>query len=219
MVEIQPTFAVPLAFAQRSGNDGLNLDLQELFLKRESEGLRFANPNPYTQRNQALFESNFDLFKWDDPPIRKLRQFCWDRLMALVARINGYENDFLKRIRIGADAWFHITRRDGYFGLHNHPMASWSGVYCVSGGQHDTDKPDSGLLNFINPFIMNTMFVDAGCAQLQRPYSMTSRSFRLEPGQLVMFPSWLLHEVKPFQGEGERITVAFNAWFHAVDES
>ena len=32
-------------------------------------------------------------------------------------------------------------------------------------------------------------------------------------GQLVLFPSWVLHDVKPFEGEGERITVAFNCWF------
>ena len=35
----------------------------------------------------------------------------------------------------------------------------------------------------------------------------------MEAGQLVLFPSWVLHDVKPFEGEGERITVAFNCWF------
>ncbi|MFU8830623.1 MAG: putative 2OG-Fe(II) oxygenase [Wenzhouxiangella sp.] len=218
MLEIQPTFAVPLAFARRSTQDGLNHDLRELFLKKEAEGARFANPSPYTQRNEALFESHFDLFKWEDPPIRKLRQFCWDRLMELVAKINGYDADFLRRIRIGTDAWFHITRRHGYFSLHNHPMASWSGVYCVSGGQHDAESASSGNLTFINPFVMNTMFVDAGTAQMRPPFDMSSRTFQLQAGQLVLFPSWLLHEVKPFTGEGERITVAFNTWFHVAAE-
>ena len=27
---------------------------------------------------------------------------------------------------------------------------------------------------------------------------------------MVMFPSWLLHGVRPYQGEGERISIAFN---------
>jgi hypothetical protein len=27
-----------------------------------------------------------------------------------------------------------------------------------------------------------------------------------------------LHDVKPFEGEGERITVAFNCWFSLKDE-
>ena len=30
------------------------------------------------------------------------------------------------------------------------------------------------------------------------------------PGLMVMFPSWLNHLVHPYQGEGERISVAFN---------
>ena len=37
------------------------------------------------------------------------------------------------------------------------------------------------------------------------------------PGELVMFPSWVLHDVKPFEGEGERITIAFNCWFNLPD--
>lgn len=214
-LHIRPGFAVPIIFGHRA-DDGLNAELRDLFVAREAEGPRHANPNPYTQRNKQLFESNFDLFKWTEPCIQRLQQFCWDNLLRAVGAMNGYDAAFLQQLRIGADAWFHVTRRGGYFGIHNHPMASWSGVYCVSSGQHDADSADSGLLNFINPFVMNTMFVDAGNAQLADPYTMSSRSYRLEAGQLVLFPSWLLHEVKPFLGDGERITVAFNAWFHVA---
>ena len=32
------------------------------------------------------------------------------------------------------------------------------------------------------------------------------------PGQLVIFPSWLMHEVLPYVGRAERIVAAFNAW-------
>ena len=41
------------------------------------------------------------------------------------------------------------------------------------------------------------------------PYGYQVASIALEPGQLVMFPSWFLHDVKPFEGEGTRITIAF----------
>jgi uncharacterized protein (TIGR02466 family) len=217
MPEIHPVFAVPFVFARRDDSDRLNQELRELFLARERQGAQYANPNPYTLRNRELFESHFDLFKWPEHCVRRLQQFCWTEMMRAVAELNGYDQAFLQRIRIGADAWFHITRRGGFFGIHNHPMASWSGVYCVSGGEHDAGRDDSGLLTFINPFVMTTMFVDAGTAQMRPPYSHASRSYRLEPGQLVLFPSWVLHEVKPFHGAGERITVAFNAWFHVAD--
>lgn len=217
MFHIQPNFAVPFVFSKREDGDGLNRELRELFLAREQQGERYANPNPYTLRNSALFESNFDLFQWPEPCVQQLREFCWGQLMRTISEINGYDPVFQRRLRIGSDAWFHITRRGGFFGIHNHPMASWSGVYCVSGGEHDAGQQDSGLLTFINPFVMTTMFVDAGTAQMRAPFSHASRSYRLEPGQLVLFPSWVLHEVKPFHGEGERITVAFNTWFHVSE--
>jgi hypothetical protein len=41
---------------------------------------------------------------------------------------------------------------------------------------------------------------------------------KFEPGQLVLFPSYILHDVKPFEGDGERITIAFNCWFKLKDE-
>ena len=34
-------------------------------------------------------------------------------------------------------------------------------------------------------------------------------NFKLQAGQLVMFPSYLMHEVAPYAGHTERITVAF----------
>jgi uncharacterized protein (TIGR02466 family) len=29
-------------------------------------------------------------------------------------------------------------------------------------------------------------------------------------GRLVMFPAWLLHQVRPYRGTAERISIAFN---------
>jgi uncharacterized protein (TIGR02466 family) len=166
-----------------------------------------------TQRNAQLFESHFNLFRSSDPAIQELKIFCWDQLLALIGRLNGYDLATLHRLQIYNDCWFHVTRRGGFFGLHNHPNASWSGVYCVDPGLHDSDKKDSGRLTFVNPTIMSAMHLDAGNDNMKLPYGYQVASLSLEAGQLVMFPSWVLHDVKPFEGEGERITIAFNCWF------
>ena len=47
---------------------------------------------------------------------------------------------------------------------------------------------------------------------------MTGKSYRLRAGQLVLFPSWFNHEVLPYRGQGERITVAFNCWFRLPEQ-
>jgi uncharacterized protein (TIGR02466 family) len=213
MSQISPLFSVPFVFAQHPQPESLNTTLRELFLVRESEGARYANPNPYTVRNAQLFESHFDLFDWPEPCIAQLSEFCLSTLMRTVGEINGYDVAMLRKLSIATDAWFHITRRNGHFGVHNHPMASWSGVYCVTPGQHDADQPDSGRLSFINPHSTTTMYSDAGNAHLKSPFSPSNLGFQMVSGQLILFPSWLLHHVMPFYGEGERITVAFNCAF------
>ena len=213
MVEVTPFFAVPFGFAKLENCTTLNGELRELFVRRAAEGSRYANPRPLTQRNRQVFESEFQVFRWPEPSVQSLKQFCWNHTLQMIGALNGYDGAMLERMLIYCDAWFHITRRGGFFALHNHPNASWSGVYCVDTGQHDPDKPESGLLSFVNPAVMSTMHVDAAVASLRVPFAPNIRHVALEPGQLVVFPSWILHDVKPFQGEGERVTVAFNCWF------
>jgi uncharacterized protein (TIGR02466 family) len=209
-------FAVPFGFSRHPDHARLNARLKPCLFALEKSGTA-ANPRPLTQRNAALFESHFDLFRVQEPAIQELKEFCWDQLLALIGRLNGYDLATLHRLQIYNDCWFHVTRRGGFFGLHNHPNASWSGVYCVDPGRSDPGKKDSGQLSFVNPMITSAMHLDAGNARIQLPYGAHVASLRLEPGQLVLFPSWVLHDVKPFEGEGERITIAFNCWFTLPD--
>ena len=210
-------FAVPFAFGRYPEAARLNAALKSFIFAAERGG-GAANPRPLTQRNAALFESHFNLFRDPDAGIQELKVFCWDQLLAVIGRLNGYDRDTLHRLQIYNDCWFHVTRRGGYFGVHNHPNASWSGVYCVDPGRNDPDKPDSGLLSFVNPMIATAMHIDAGTAHMKLPYAPHVANARLEAGDLVIFPSWVMHDVKAFEGAGERITIAFNCWFTLPDE-
>jgi predicted 2-oxoglutarate/Fe(II)-dependent dioxygenase YbiX len=71
----------------------------------------------------------------------------------------------------------------------------------------------------MSPSVAGAMYIDLANANLKGAYANSIQHFRLEPGQLVLFPSWILHDVKPFEGEGERITVAFNCWFKSQDDA
>jgi hypothetical protein len=210
--ELMNMFAVPFSFSRYPAHARLNPLLREYVLAQEKGG-KAANPRPNTQRNKPTFESHFNLFRDTDAAIQELKVFCWDQLLAVIGVLNGYDRPTLSRLQIYNDCWFHITRRGGFFGSHIHPNASWSGVYCVDPGKHDAGKKDSGLLSFTNPMVMAGMHLDAGNALLKLPYAHQIANVSLEAGQLVIFPSWVLHDVKPFEGEGERITIAFNTWF------
>lgn len=213
--ELVNMFAVPFAFARHPAQQRLNPALRRYILEHEKTGA--ANPRPFTQRNASLYESHFNLFREVDPAVQELKAFCWDQLLAVIGRLNGYDLATLHRMEIFNDCWFHVTRRGGFFGIHNHPNASWSGVYCVDPGRHDAGRKDSGILSFVNPMISSAMHMDAGVLNMKLPYGYQVASLSLEAGQLVLFPSWVLHDVKPYEGEGERITIAFNCWFRLPD--
>lgn len=211
---IFPGFAVPFAEVELPDTAQLNAELRTLFLERESAGATYRNPDPSMFLQEHVFESGFDLFHWPEPAVVKLRDLCNASLFRMVGELNGYGAEQLRELRVNVDAWFHVTRPGGTFGLHNHPMASWSGVYCVDSGY---DGPaQSGELVFLNPNATANMFLDLAVAKLKQPWGLTPKAYLLRAGQLVMFPSWVLHQVLPYHGPRERITVAFNAWFRKV---
>jgi uncharacterized protein (TIGR02466 family) len=214
--EVVNMFAVPFAFSRHPEHTRLNAALKRYILAAEGAA-GSANPRPLAQRNAAVFESHFNLFRESDAAIQELKTFCWDQLLAVIGRLNRYDLPTLNRLQIFNDCWFHVTRRGGFFGVHNHPNASWSGVYCVDPGLPEPGAKNSGLLSFINPMIMSAMHLDAGTADMQLPYGYQIAKIFLEAGHLVIFPSWVLHDVKPFEAEGERITIAFNCWFTLPD--
>jgi uncharacterized protein (TIGR02466 family) len=212
MFRIEPAFSVPMVHAQMPEPGALNAELRALFLEKEAQGDKYRNPEPFVHRNKQLFESNFRLFDWPQPCVQQLRDWCLRQLYRAIAELNGYDQPTLMRLHMAHESWFHITRRGGFFGAHNHALHSWSGVYCV---QHEGDDPqsDSGRLTFIHPNAIAAMYVDMASANFRPPYPIGPQRIRLQAGQLLLFPSWLLHEVLPFEGDGERITVAFNARF------
>ena len=195
--------------------------MRERFLAWEhDEGVRTSAPTPVPKH--AVYESDFSLFYRKDPAIAELSQSCLSLLADLIMRINGYTPAEMKGLRIYHHSWYHITRRGGYTASHNHPMASWSGVYCVAPGETPAGETENGVLRFLDTRPNPAMYLDPGNAHLQDPYGHGTLAFQLMPGQLLLFPSWLLHEVTPYWGHDERITVAFNAWVReagrAVDE-
>lgn len=212
MFEIVPAFAVPMIFTRLPDCEALNQELAELFESKVAEGDRYRNPDPFTHRNAGVFESNFRLFDWPQACVQELRKFCLASVYRTMRELCGYDTAMLQRLHEATEAWFHVTRKGGYFGPHNHPMHSWSGVYCVQHPAGDEGQ-QSGEFTAINPHAMHTMYMDYGNLNLRQPYHMSNRMLRLKSGDLVLFPSWLLHEVTPYEGEQARITVAFNCRF------
>lgn len=211
-ISIQQAFASPIVQSMLPDSQELNRRLRELFLQWESDPNRKRSSVPTPVVKVAVYESGFDLFTNPEPEIQTLRQFCLQTLGYVISQMNGYSNEEMAGLRIYEHCWYHLTREGGYTAQHNHPMASWSGVYCVDPGDAVADKPNNGALRFLEARSTASMYLDPGNAHLQPPYAFGEIAFLLQPGQLLLFPSYLIHEVAPYYGRRERITVAFNAW-------
>jgi len=209
--EVKAWFATPIATARNPEAQRLDPALRSLFLEREAEPWRHHIRIP-TQVG-PVFESRFDLFDWPDEPVQRLADFVHATLSGLVATINGYSAEEMEGFELFYDSWFHVTRSGGYQSSHFHPNASWSGIYCVDPGEPVAERPESGQVKFYDPRgPAANMHFDPGNRQLDPRFSTTPVYLSHEAGQLVIFPSWLLHEVLPYLGRRERVVVAFNAW-------
>ncbi len=101
------------------------------------------------------------------------------------------------------DCWVNIMTRRGTHGLHLHPLSVLSGTYYVR-----VPRGSSGI-KFEDPRLERFMATPprkADAAQADRPWV----TLPAVAGELVLFESWLRHEVIPHQGSTERVSVSFN---------
>jgi hypothetical protein len=208
-VSVTGAFAVPFGRARLRSCEQLNQRLEQLFLARESD--EYRNPTPSHLPQSELFESRFNLFTWPDSCVQELRRFVLDGVAQTVLAATSTTQQQLATWKFQNHTWFHITRYAGSFVAHNHPLASWSAVYCVRAG--DAQPYPSGVLRFFDPRDAANAYLDHGNAQLRTPYALQPIEMQLAPGELVVFPSYIFHEVAPFYGRDCRITVATNCWF------
>jgi uncharacterized protein (TIGR02466 family) len=210
-VKLGPVFAVPFGETRLSPCERLNRELEALFLGRENDEHR--NPTPSHTPQAEMFESRFNVFRWPDACVQELRSFMLDTVARTVIETTTLRAEDLSRLKFHNHTWFHVTRYAGSFIAHNHPMASWSAVYCVRAGEDVPEQPSSGALRFLDPRQGADAYSDPATAQLRPAFALRPLEFRLAAGEIVVFPSYLFHEVAPFYGRDFRITVATNCWF------
>jgi uncharacterized protein (TIGR02466 family) len=105
------------------------------------------------------------------------------------------------------DCWVNVMTRQVVHGLHLHPLATISGTYYVR-----TPHGCSGL-KFEDPRLDRFMASPPRKARARRENQLWV-TVPAEQGKVVLFESWLRHEVAPNPTEAERISISFNySWF------
>lgn len=107
-----------------------------------------------------------------------------------------------------SDCWANVMPARTVHTLHLHPTSFISGTYYVEVPR------GAGALKFEDPRL--AMHMAAPPRRVDAPESF--RPFVAVParaGDVVLFESWLRHEVPPARFSGERISISFNyTWAH-----
>lgn len=148
-------------------------------------------------------------------------------LVEAAARVTPKLADFgalLFGERIGwslKEMWVNVLDQGGYQAMHNHANSFISGVVYLT-----PTHPASRTVFMKSPGGIDFSFKNDHAGVATGPFNAEKWiSPQPEPGDLVLFPSYLLHAVPPNPGE-RRITLAMNAipsrldsWGYAINFS
>jgi len=124
-----------------------------------------------------------------------------DRHVARFAR--ALQVDLTSGALAMTDCWVNIMGRGAAHGLHLHPLSVISGTYYVAApaGAPGLKLEDPRLERFM-------------AAPPRLPTARRANrhwvTLRARAGRLVLFESWLRHEVVPYRHAAERVSISFN---------
>jgi hypothetical protein len=180
------------------------------------------------QEQQRGIPSGGPFFASDDDLMRRVKLDGWGALVQFI--VNGIAQTVeqtnseawagrVKEISVEIEGmWFQTATGGASHDVHTHGNCSWSGVYVVQidGPRQRTEHPAygdaNGVTRLYGPYFttLGGAHIDIGNAYLQQPH------LDVEPveGQLLVFPSWLMHQAMAYGGAKDRVIISFNASVH-----
>jgi uncharacterized protein (TIGR02466 family) len=195
--DVIQAFATPIYGLRIFEAEPLNADLKSLILNDESS-------DPGVQRsNVGGWHSREDFLSRPERAVRTFKELALTAVRTVMPLMVGGACRFDVKVA----GWANVLRRGGQNRRHVHPGNHLSIVYYVDAGTPAaaSDASVGGALELIDPRAhveMTTLAEDPlGRGLIVQPYN----------GQMVIFPSWMYHQVNPYQGDAERISIAVNA--------
>lgn len=194
-------FATPVVTVDVADAETLSAELRRAIELR-------ASTHPGTQHsNLGGWQSEWDMDRWGGPAAIKLLAIARNTANRVTSDRAGNQVTVTWR----ANMWANINRSGHGNEFHSHPGSFWSAVYYVDDGGIDADPALGGELEFMDPrgpgpamYAPNLAFGKFGLS------AGANETIRPRKGRLVMFPSWILHQVRPYAGTSTRISIAMN---------
>ena len=205
---VVPIFATPFGVVALPGVQILNAALAALFDARAVREEATAAGRP----GRHAFVSRDDLLEWTEDPVRKALREILAGVTSIVSSISELSGDELSSLHIQARAWFTIVRPNGCVPATSYPNTSWLAVYCVTAPEPSPERADSGVLR-MHESRMDTSFQDPAHPRLSVPYRRGHNTWRPVPGEMVVFPAALTHEIATVRAAGPLTLLTVRARF------
>lgn len=201
-VQVRNLFPTPIAILALPDAPRINAALGARILEREK-----AVPGVH-HSNLGGWQSPADFEEWCGPEGETV-------LRAAMQLAKQLTCDRARRsVQLGwrMNAWANVNRHGHGNEFHTHPGAYWSATYYVRDGGIADDPSRGGEFEVQDPrgvapamLAPHLAFATAGGLS-----SGASETVLPKAGNLVMFPSWLSHAVRPYTGTDIRISIALN---------
>ena len=195
-------FSTPILISDLPDAAALNTDLRAVIVQRETTQLGTQHSN------LGGWQSEWDMDRWGGPAAITL--LAVGRNIANRSTTDRQGNPVVLTWK--ANMWANVNRSGHGNEFHTHPGSFWSGVYYVDDGGIAADPALGGELEFMDPrgpgpamYAPHLAFAMPGGRSVGANEVVPPRA-----GRLVMFPAWVLHQVRPYRGSAERISIAFN---------
>ena len=201
-VELSALFATPIGFAILPNAEHLNGALAAIILAR-------AEAHPSTAHsNLGGWQSTWDIAEWGGGEANTILAFSRQFADKLTADRQGKPAPQNWRM----NAWANVNRQSHGNEFHTHPGCVWSAVYYVDDGGIADDPSLGGQLEIQDPRgVAPAMYRPDLVPNVPGGASIgASETISPAAGTMLMFPSWLSHAVRPYTGDGVRISIAIN---------
>lgn len=204
MGDVRQLFSTPFMLDQLQSAQGMKLlrEAIEAEHARDAEGVSISNIGGW--------HSNTRMIEWGGEAARALAHKAMTMADALTVDVQSPEES---RYGWHPDMWANVSGKGSANQYHFHPGSFWSAVAYIDDGYAGSDDPKLGgelqLLDPRMPMIRMTA-PDLRLKDADGRLQHNEIAIRPHTGLIVIFPSWLQHAVRPFHGEGTRISIAIN---------
>ena len=183
-------FSVPIFYFDFKDHKQINRKLKKIILGWKDKEESLQRSNVLGWHSKVRFPEEVDFFT---------------KMINDVQREIYIAEEYKFELKVDS-MWAMVNKKYSYNKLHTHPGCHWAGVYYVQ------CPPKCGdiVFRFLEPRQSFPQPIFKKNTNELQPHQWETVHYEPKEGRVIMFPSYLGHEVEPNLSDKDRISISFN---------